>query len=302
MKTKIISVLIVLFWLGMMFTLVKDRILHRVISSEPSSVEPRELAESWEDQEEWMRILYKGLRVGAMATSIKKQEDRYDLSSRLLLEIRFLGFKSAISMKASATMDESFILRRFLVDFDMTKTSWNIKGLINEDQLFYKVTSDTGTSYGALQLDQKPSLLEAVRPLVGRRVPLKVGNVYEIPVYDPVWSTARGTAEIKIASKGNITLGDETYEAYKIETTLNNLITVSWVDEEGNTLMRQVLPEVVMHKASRAEIVAQYREFAEPVPPPDDIDLSDFKTGEQLPSASQEGLQNIFESVLDKQK
>jgi hypothetical protein len=304
MKAKIISILIVLFWMGMMFTLVKDRLYRTFFLPKSSDLTPSALAAKWKDQEEWMRIVYKGIPVGAMATEIKKisQYEGYVLYSRLMFQIRFLTFTNSVLMTASAEMDEEFALTKFLVNFNMAKTSWKIRGRMDRNRLLYRVERDGSVQAGTIPLEKSSSLLDAVQSMAAKNIPLKVGHTYQIPVYDPIWNTGGGIARVYVAKKETITLGDKKFQTFRIETTLNNITTSSWVDADGRTLMRQIMPGLIMHIASREEILGQYPEFKEPVPLPGEMPLRDFSLQPAPPSSDQGGLQDIFKQMIPEEK
>jgi hypothetical protein len=303
MKAKIVAIVIVIFWLGMMFSLFRDRIpgFHSVQNiSELTSDYP---ATEWRDQEECMRIFYKGIPVGAMVTTIQRVEENkgYLLSSRLFFQVQIWTFQQSVSMEASATLDPTFILDRFQVNFDINKSLSRVNGLFHNKRLWYKVSGVAGTKVGVMDLKQAPSMLDAIRSLVGKRLPLKVGNVYRLPVYDPMLGGGGGTAEVKIARREEIVLDGVKYNAFRIETAINKMTTVSWVDEDGKTLKRELIPDLVMQEDSKEDIISQYNIFAREASPPEMVTLSDF-TGDTLPGDMKgEELPNIFQGLLNKQ-
>jgi len=305
MKQKIIGILIVLFWLGMMFSLFRDRIpLVRGKPTANQDLEPASLATSWEDQKEWMRLFYKGLEVGAMMSSLEKREmgEGYLLSSRLLFQLRILTLVKSVTMTASAVLDEEFILKRFEANVDLGESDWNILGFYHNGKLLYRIVRGGQISTGMFELESPPSLLDAVRSTVGKGVPLEPGDSYNIPVYDPIWSTGGGMARVHIVRKESITLGDQKYTAFRIETTLNNFTTTTWVDEEGKPLMRQIMPDVFMQSARSSDIIARYPVFADPVPPPKQLTLEDFRKQSQTGAPQNGGLQNVFQDIIQQDK
>lgn len=302
MKSRIISAAIVLFWAIMMITLVRDRLFHRPQASPDSEYAASEVSAEWKNQEEWMRIFYKGLPIGAMVVSIVKNDDEqnYFLSSRLMMEFKLLAFKKSVMMAIGAEMDSAFILQRFAAKIRGEGKMWDIAGLYHEGRLLYKITSGEGATAGELEMKRPPSLLEAARSNLGRNLKLKAGKVYRIPVYDPIWGGGGGEAVVKIARREKILLGDETVNAWRVETTLNYFTTISWLDGEGNTLMRQLMPDLVMRRAGREEILALNQEFAEPASRPA-FSIRDImeKTPQGAPAAA---LPTILPNLLQGEK
>jgi hypothetical protein len=299
MKAKIIAILIIVFWLGMMFSLFKDRIPGLRSTDDISELTGDYVAGEWKDQEECMRIIYKGVPVGAMITSIKQEEgdNGYLLTSRLFFHVQIWTFQQSVLMEAAATLDKKFILDRFQVNFDINKSASKVNGLFNNNRLWYKVTGIAGTRVGVMELEQAPSMLDAIRSLVGKRIPLKLGSVYRLPVYDPMMGGGGGVAEVKIAGKEQIVLNNERFDAFRIETSINNLTTVSWVDDNGKTLRREIIPDLIMQADSKEDITSQYEMFSRDVPPPENVSLSDF-TGQEMKG---EDLPNVFQGLMNNQ-
>ena len=300
MKQKIMGAAIVLFWVAMMFTLVRDRLDFSRGKGEVSELSPIALASRWQDQEEWMQLLYKGIEVGAMNITMKKRDKGpgYLLTSRLLFQIRFLSWSKSVVMNASAVLDELFILQKFLVQFRVADISSEVKGFYQKERLFFRVQRGGEASVGTLDLEHPPSLLDAVKTTVGRELPLEVGRTFTIPAYDPVWGSGQGTAEISIVSRETIILDESQYQAFRVETTLGDFTTVAWMDEEGSTLLRQVTPDLTMKRSSRSEILASYPIFRNPVPLPGPIEVKDFRVPGTGKTREPGGLLDILQDVM----
>lgn len=299
MKAKIVAIVIIVFWLGMMFSLFRDRIPGFRSADDISELTANYLATEWQDQEECMRIIYQGIPVGAMMTSIKQQDDDtgYLLTSRLFFQVQIWAFQQSVFMDASAALDKEFILDRFQVNFEINKSTSKVNGLFHNNRLWYKVAGIAGTKVGVVELEQAPSMLDAIRSLVGKSIPLKVGSVYRLPVYDPMMGGGSGVAEVKIARKEEIVLNNKKYNAFRIETSINNLTTVSWVDDDGKTLKREIIPDLVMQADSKENIISQYNIFSREVAPPENVALSDF-TGQKI---KDEDLPNVFQGLTNNQ-
>mgnify|MGYP000869365818 FL=1 len=269
MKKLAIKLAIIFFWVFMMFTLVRERIFRRAPNHRDLQTAAFDAASDWRDQEEWMRIFYKGLSVGAMNVSLARDgEAGYVFLARLLMEFKLLTFKNSIMMTIGAELDGSFILRRFAAKMRGEGKKWDIDGAYRDGRLFYRVAGEDGATAGDFEMKRPPSLLEAARANLGRNLELKAGKVYRIPVYDPIWGGGGGEAVVRVARRENIALGSEPVSAWRVETTLNNSTTIAWLDNSGATLMRQLMPDLVMRRAGRQEILALNQEFAAPIPRP----------------------------------
>lgn len=301
MKSKIIGALIVIFWLVMMYSLFHDRI-DLWEGRSLSEFDPASLVHQWEDQEEWMRIIYNGANVGAFMTSIERRENENDfhLTSRLLLDIRLLFLQKKVQMTASALMNAEFILQEFKVKLDFDKTSFSGEGQVFTDELRYRIRTGQGKSTGKVILEQEPSLLDAVRSSMGRKLELKPGKTYRIPIYDPIWSGGSGLAEVTVVGREEIITGDETVEAFRVEIQLDEFTTVSWMNEEGETLRRQVMPNLFMDRADRREIIAQYPEFGHEINPPEIELITDYEIRQSRAEEKMGVLQEFLTNTLQQ--
>lgn len=299
MKAKIIAILIIFFWLGMMLSLFRNRIPWFRSGKDISELTPDFHSDDWRDQEECMRIFYKGMPVGAMISTIIRQDDPegYLLTSRLFFQIQIWTFQQAVLMEASATLDKTFVLDTFQVNFDINKATSKVNGLFQNNRLWYKVSGVAGSKVGILELENAPSMLDAIRSLVGKRIPLEVGNAYRLPAYDPMMGGGGGMAEVRIAAREEIVIGNEKYNAFRIETTINKMTTISWVDEDGKTLRREIIPDLIMQAVSKDEIISQYDVFSREAQPPEKVALADF-TGDDI---KQDELPNIFQGLMNNQ-
>ncbi len=304
MKAKIIGVAITLFWLAMMSTLLKERLLVHSHSSDIMEITPVSLAANWQNQEEWMRILYKGNPVGAAMASIRKRAtgDGYLMTSRLTFQSKLFGITKKVSTKASALLDKSFVLRRFAVDVEMAKISWSISGIVRGRHLFYRFKRGANETTGKIELEKPPSLLDAVRSTVGYHIPLKVGKTYRIPVFDPVWSAGGGIAEVRVVKKESLTIGDVNYKTFRVETTLNNITTVSWVSPDGKVLQRRLMPDIIMQAAPESEIVKEYPAFAQDEFTPELPGTQKFAVGKSTTTGEPGGLQKALQGMLGSKK
>jgi len=300
MKFKIISSAIVIFWLVMMFTLVRDRLLSHAAKAVPSEVAPSLLAANWKDYEEWMDIYYKGLPIGAMTTSIRRGNEGqvYYITSRLFMELKVMSFSARVRMALGAELDDAFVLQRFLAKASAGGSDWTMSGLFYKGRLLYRIEGGGRDTVGALELEKPPSLLEAVRSTLGRSLELKVGRVYQIPVYDPIWSSGGGMAEVRVVRMESIVIGEKRYNAFRVETILNKYVSVVWLDNDGCTLMRQILPDVIMKRAEKDEVITRYKEFAVPVPLPGELSVRDFLGKESTSGGGESGLQFLLQDMM----
>jgi hypothetical protein len=302
MKTKIISSLIVIFWIGMMFSLFRDKIFPTYIKIDSSDISPGQLAKGWEDSEEWMNIYYQGIKVGAMMTSVIKMDYNagYALKSRLYFQLKILGASISLSMKAAAQMNNDLILQKFRANADIAGTPWEINGIYHKEKLYFRMKNGTNINIGSFKLEKAPSLLEAVESTLSSRIKLEVGKSYRIPVYDMIWSPGGGYVDITIEKKEKIRINDTDYDAFLIQSTINEMTTYSWVDKDGKTLKRQLIPGLFMTTAMKEDVLNSFPVFDQEISVPKDLHPKDFVGKETISESSQDGIMNMITKQLGK--
>lgn len=279
MKAKIIGGVITVFWLIMMGLLVKNTMLTGNRPGATVRLDPSTLAENWHDYEEWMLIGTRKTPRGASMTKSKRlpQDAGYAVSSRLVLPVHVGNFRQAVHLTAIVHLDPEFTLSQFRVLMTFYGNTWQLDGLVRGKNLFYKITRNSNRTVNVLHLRRPLTLLEGASSLLTKNLQLEVGKTYRLNVFDPLWMFQRGEVTIKVVKREPISVGGYTYEAYRIESQLGNFTTVSWVDEEGNTLRRQLMGTISMEAAPSSEVIKLFPEFQEPIELPE-LTANDFQS------------------------
>ncbi|HPB31739.1 MAG TPA: hypothetical protein PLB62_09820 [Candidatus Sumerlaeota bacterium] len=302
MKSRIIGILIVLFWLGMMLSLFRDSLPFGLCGRPARDLSPQALADNWQDQTEWMRIFHNGVPVGAMKSEVlrvSESEESYMLSVRILFDIRiaFIPIARNISLTAASRLDPLFTLEDFDVHFKMARTHFNIQGHAIPEGIRYRVLQGASSAAGEIPMDTPPSLLDAVQGVMGSRLTLRKGAAWRIPVYDPIWNRSGGEARVAVIGKESIVLNHVTLDAWRIETTLNSMVSVTWVDDDGRVLMRSPMSGILMQRAEPADIMSQYPIFKEPLPRYQVAPITDYEIAQSVDTLLGPGLQNMLQNI-----
>lgn len=252
----VLGLAITIFWLGMMFSLVRDKILpqRRAQQIAASAAEPAQLVKQWKDFEEYMIIMYNGQNIGAASTAIKKgpgESAGFDADFKFGVNVQILGMQRVASILARAELDESFDLSRFHIVANLGAMDVRVTGVATADQLLVEIKQGERIERTRLALDRRISFLEAVRPLLTRNFTIRPGNSMAIPVVDPVWSMERGTLQATVIEKEEIIVRSQKVQAFRVETRLNEFVSTSWVDESGATLKRQLFNGLFLERATK---------------------------------------------------
>lgn len=258
------GVAITVFWLVMMFTLVRDRILperrEKALSSQ--TVDPATLVANWKDYRENMVVRYESplshqwIRIGAAMTSVTQTGYGFRAEFRFGVGLQILGMPRNVAISAAADLDSAFNLNSFVIQTGLAGMDFTLAGLATEELLYTQLAQGGEIRRSKFSLDRRISFLEAVRPAATRQFQVKPGNSISIPVVDPVWSMQRGVLEVRVRDAEEINVGGQKVRAYKVESRLNDFVSTSWVDDQGNTLKRQLAGGLTLERASEGQVRA----------------------------------------------
>lgn len=259
-RATIFGVLITLFWCGMMFTLLKDKILPQrqaqVLASK--TVAPSTLTATWKDSDEFMTVKMGAKEVGGAITRVRRiqrgQLPYYQADFRLGVGLNILGVPRTASIHGRGHLDASFDLSDFVIAIDLSSYKIEVAGEMVGEELLVEMRQGKQVTRSRYKLERRISMLDAVRPVVTRNFQIKPGNQIAIPVIDPIWSMNQGTLQMTVGEPESIRIGSQTVEAFPIVMKLNEFVSTSWVDKEGSTLRRQLAGGLTMEK-STAEAV-----------------------------------------------
>jgi hypothetical protein len=266
---------ITMFWLVMMFTLVRQHVLpqRRAEVLAARSVDPVRLTRHWEDVEEYMVVTFGGVPVGAAATTVRRtghaETPDYRADLRVGLEPMVMGLRQSLSIHAAAELDRLFTLRRFRIRLDLAGMQILVTGLADDEYLFLETERDGTRTRRKFPLRGPVSLLEAVRPAAVRTLQIRPGASLAVPVVDPVLSMQLGTLEITVVRQETIKTLNGDREAYRVEARLNDFVATSWVDSSGTVLRRQLVGGFMLDRTTSAAVRALIPELIKddmPVP------------------------------------
>ncbi len=271
---------ITLFWLGMMFTLVRDEILpkRRAEALAEVTVQPASLVRDWKDVEEYVAVRFANRTVGAGVTRIAQRrvkEAGFTADVRFALDFDLFGVTRRILIRGGAELDAGFDVLAFHLLADLSPLNLSITGHEQAGELLVEVNQGGKVARARYTLERRISLLEAVRPIAQRNFAIRPGATIALPVVDPVWSMQVGIVEIAVRNRERIQLDGKDVEAYRVETRLNELVSTSWVDEKGATLRRQLAGGFFLDRSDTATVARIAPSLAEPVTIPP-LHVADF--------------------------
>jgi len=285
---RVYTIAVVVFWLIMMGSLAYRELgkSRGLLVGDDSPLAPAAIARTWRDYSEYALLVWQGTTVGAMATSITREQSptpRYLLELHLEAQPRPLAGAGGITLAGLAELDLELVLKRFRLLGRILNADFEMNGFISADaELFLELRRGEERTRLRFKLEQPISLAEVIRPLALRTAEIRTGTSFRVPVVDPLWSMQIGVLEITVGDIETLRLPDGEIQAWRVESRINDFVSTSWVDAAGRPVRRQLVGglwldrttaqralQVAPTLASRFEFVdLQVRDFADVSPQP----------------------------------
>ncbi|MCX7045726.1 MAG: hypothetical protein NTX50_09625 [Candidatus Sumerlaeota bacterium] len=258
------------FWLTMMsFLLIKEIWPGRTLGQE-KFIMPEAFAANWQDMDEWMEVRYKDLYLGVAHTQIQRVTGGYYLAgSRLRLALPFGILRMSLQADGTALLDAKMTLETAALDCEMLSQKIRFEAAVSGDALYYSLSNNgTQAGGGRLLLAAPPSLYPAARSMLARNFKLQEGQTYDVQVFDPLWTFGSDMVRMRVGKREQVPLGGKSHQmvtAFKIETTMNDIKSYSWVDDEGRTVRHQMGKDLILSRIESAEARRTYPEMDKPL-------------------------------------
>lgn len=265
-RRKIISVLIVVFWLLMMYSLLKRYVFTAIpLPQDTTFVEPATLAEKDFPYEEWMRILIQDSPVGVFHSELKPRKQGMAMENLgemdLVMSLGLGGVAPNFILRGVVLLDEKLHLQKIRVVATLEDINWEIIGAVQNKELLYLMRRGEESFAGKINLKAQTTLLDSADNLISRKFNLIPGESYRISVFDPIWNFSAGEVIITVVDAENLPIGESEEKVYKVVTTLGNLRMLSWVTPDGRTLKRKVGEQLVMERITQQAAIAMFPEL-----------------------------------------
>lgn len=249
MTSRIISVLIVAFWLVMMFSLVKDRLLPQREAMRLTEVDVAALVTEWEDIDEWFNVNTEGRTIGGMRLTMYETQRpvgfRADLN--FIMNLRVFRRDLQVWVRGAAQLDTLFNLDHI----ELSMAAWNVMmdmraRAMPDGRLLVEIKPDDTQipERFVVPLDREISLMDAVRSIALRRMELQLGQSYSIPVIDPIYQMRRGDMILTVENYDFVHLlgEDEPRQVLRLTSRFGGFDSRLYVDDEGRIIRRQLMP------------------------------------------------------------
>jgi len=192
----------------------------------------------------WHGVYYRGEKIGFTVSQTTRTADGFELQQDGRLQMLLLGQDTAATIKTSARVDTSFMLRDFDFSLDPGTGPIVVKGALASPpqgggsyRLTLAITSAGHTRTETRDLPDAPVMsLNLSRILASRR--LVPGTQYQWNVLDP--ATLQSAAmTIRVGDRSVVRSGDTRVPAFRIDSEFRGLKTTSWVTDTGEIVREE---------------------------------------------------------------
>lgn len=226
-----IKILIVLFWIALLFMLVRRVHLVPEINIDTSE----NLAES----ESYMSIFFKGKKIGFSEQSLTRTDTGYIMDQNTFMRLNLMGSVQELRTYTSARMGLDQSIKTF--DFFMSAGPVKFQAAGKLDGRFLTVVSSTGghTSRQKLELEETPRLASGIMPYLAS-AGLEKGKRYKVPIFDPSTLSTRPVLAV-VEDFEKVIVDGNPVDTYRVRMDYHDTQSYTWVDSEGRTIKEEGL-------------------------------------------------------------
>jgi len=172
-----------------------------------------------------------------------------------------------------------------------------LDGVARGTNLSVRIERGGARQYRVVKLARPVSLAEGLSSLYSRS-DLKIGDTYTLPVFDPIWNMQGGSMTVHVASEEKLHVDNQEVEVLRVETTMANAKTTTWVGRDGRVWKRDVPP---LAMTALDPVAAEKRQpWMADLPPPPHLTLSDMQGEDRGDPLGSTGLLGLLQGALDE--
>ncbi len=308
-----IGCVILLGWIVTMGMLLKDHNRTGDIPTlDPSSSDffgSVQALERWNDIEEWMEIVQVNPEtgdtrtVGASRTTIVLLDDATTATAyrgEFVISAKLSPLLPQGTIAGNAILDRYGSLTEFGVRGQVGQLKLSSQGVVLNDLLYLHVDNMNEINRIKKRLDQPVTFNEMLRPSLARHMKLEPGERMSSPIVDPLTGQHRGSMRLEVLQREAIVINGRRISALRVKSSIGDIETLMWVDEEGRTLRRNLVNNLRMDRVDKEAALEIIPTLADEIDFPS-LDLTEFRevpvdSGEASgnPGSGQMGFLNVF--------
>lgn len=226
------GIVIVAIWLVLVGVLVRK--IH-FSGSEAGGMAGTEVSVPVQDvQREWKELFFKDRKIGYAVHLLRPKADGYIVQEEMFLRLNLMGLASGVYTVTHCLTDEHFRLKRFRFRMTSGTIGFEAQGHMENGTLVVTTGEEKDRRVQRIPVDEAPVMGASLEHLFRSR-PLRVGETYRFPMFDPS-SMSRRTVEVRVAAKETVSIRGIDYDAFRMEAEVWGDRLTFWLDEDGVTL------------------------------------------------------------------
>ncbi len=280
-RRRILSILIILFWLLMM-TLLWRREANLSQRMAPAVLDAQTIAARWQDVSEYALLALGSTKVGALVTTTTRQSTTpptYIIEAAASAQLT-PGPIFAFSVDLAARLDELFALEAFWVAGTLPTGRFSLTGKVEFPDLFMEYVNGDNVHRARFCLEKPIVLADSFRSILLRSSEVRPGKRFAFLAMDPFWNLRLGRVDMEIGEEEEILLLGQKQRAYRVTTRWGDMTTEGWIDAAGRVLRQQIVGNLYLERCLARE-VAPFFAGRPMAPPRRDLNTEQFRN---LPS------------------
>jgi hypothetical protein len=240
---------VVLFWLVMIATLVKEVEFGGWTFASNHAETPQVTLDS--PQREWKEIYLKDKKVGYAVNLIKPVEGGFFIQDEIFLRFNLMGIANGVETLTQSQTDKQFRLKSFRFRMRSGVVTFSASGRIADGELVVSTGKGTDSRTKRIPLNGATPLMGAGLGHFFKSQKIRLGETFTLPVFDPS-AMAHKEATFRVVGRESIRVNQATYVAHRLETELWGQRMSFWLDESGSTLKEEGFLGLTAIKSSAA--------------------------------------------------
>jgi hypothetical protein len=203
----------------------------------PVDLDHRSLTGLVSESEEWMGIYLHNRRVGRVHSTVKDQEDGFEVSQRFDFNVKVGEIQEPIQLNFEARTGRTMLLGDFNLRLKTGMVSVEANGRMESSGLAVDLSLGQESMHRIIPM-KEPPLLDLSFPRLISRQSLRPGARYRIQMFDPQTLSSRPVV-IEIVGTEALSRKEGLVPAIHLKRQLGEIKLDTWIDQQGRVLREE---------------------------------------------------------------
>ena len=253
---RILSVGIVLFWLGMVGLLI-----HRTQAPEPAPQAPvsssaLQPAQPLHNHEGWMGIYHQDKKIGYFHRRLSPLANGYQWQERSQMKLRVMNTDQTVHTEVHANLDQGYVLRDFSFRLVSSGALFQVTGQVqthanNSQELRGQMTTGGTTTPFSFPL-QEPLYLPTITQLTLQGTGLQPGEERRYNIFNPLTAKTE-TIQVTALGREYVNIKGHSVPTTKLAESFAGTTVHAWIDHEGTVVKEEAALGLVLLRETQID-------------------------------------------------